>query len=227
MLSNTELQLPLYREIFANLRTLLPLPATDTPEAYDARDQRAVAAVIALGPATVAEAEQAVTVVAARFHAEDALRAATQPNLPTDATQNYRAQVALMVRTTQSAMRTLLQLRAARWPRTAATTQPQPQPQSAAAEPPPPEKPPYDPFANLTEPEHWCVTHPGPAARIRAERGLPKRPDFNVPKRDIVQAILTGTSPIFRALDKTPRHSVTAQAERVSPTAPSSHIITQ
>jgi hypothetical protein len=71
------------------------------------------------------------------------------------------------------------------------------------------------------------VTHPGPAARIRAERGLPKRPDFNVPRREIVQAILTGTSPIFRALDKTPRHKAAAQAASISPTAPESRIITQ
>jgi hypothetical protein len=113
-----------------------------------------------------------------------------------------------MARTCQGTLRSLLSLQAARKP--AKATQPQPRRPEAApaptAEPPAPQTCPppariYDPLAHLSEPERYCMTHPGPAARIRAERGLPKRLDFPAPKRDIVQAIVHGTGPIFTALD--------------------------
>jgi hypothetical protein len=200
---------PLARhEVYAALCTYLPPPSPDTPEARAIRDERAIAAAIALRPADSAEAELAAQIVGADFHAKDALAAASQPNLTVDALKNHRAQASLMARTCQGTLRSLLSLQAARKP--AKATQPQPRRPEAApaptAEPPAPQTCPppariYDPLAHLSEPERYCMTHPGPAARIRAERGLPKRLDFPAPKRDIVQAIVHGTGPIFTALD--------------------------
>ena len=198
----TDIPAPLARhEIYAALRDYLPPPSPDTPEARAIRDERAIAAAIALRPANPAEAELAAQIVGADFHAKDALAAASQPNLTVDALKNYRAQASLMARTCQGTIRSLLSLQAARKP--AKVAQPKAAP---AAEPPSPqtEAPPariFDPMAHLSEPERFCMTHPGPAARIRAARGLPKRLDFAAPKRDIVQAIVHGTGPIFTALD--------------------------
>jgi hypothetical protein len=195
---------PLARhEIYAALCNYLPPPSPDTAEARAIRDERAIAAAIALRPADAAEAELAAQIVGADFHAKDALTDASRPNLTVEALKNYRAQASLMARTCQGAIRSLLSLQAARKPKPAKATQPQPAP---AAEPPSPQAEPqpariFDPMAHLSEPERFCMTHPGPAARIRAEKGLPKRLDFPAPKRDIVQAIVHGTGPIFAALD--------------------------
>ena len=188
-------------EVYAALCRYLPPPSPDTPEARAVRDERAIAAAIALRPADHAEAELAAQIVGADFHAKDALVAASQPNLTVEALRNYRAQASLMARTCHGAIRSLLSLQAARKPAKVARPQAAP-----AAEPPSPQTAPqppriYDPMAHLSEPERFCMTHPGPAARNRAERGLPKRLDFPAPKRDIVQAIVHGTGPIFTALD--------------------------
>jgi hypothetical protein len=53
----------------------------------------------------------------------------------------------------------------------------------------------------MTEAERYAVLYPDRAARIRANRGLPARLDFSPPELHIVEAIVTGISPILRALD--------------------------
>ncbi len=197
-------QAPLARhQIYAALCNYLPPPSPDTPAARAIRDERAIAAAIALRPADPAEAELAAQIVGADFHAKDALAAASQPNLTADALKNYRAQASLMARTCQGTLRSLLSLQATRKP--AKVAQPKAAPTAAPPTPPSqtcsPPAPIFDPMAHLSEPERYCMMHPGPAARIRAARGLPKRLDFAAPKRDIVQAIVQGTGPIFAALD--------------------------
>lgn len=147
--------------------------------------------------------------VAAEFHAKDALAAASQPNLTVDALKNDRAQASLMARTCQATLRSLLNLQATRKPAKATQSQPR-RPEAATVATAGAQSPQtcslpariYDPLAHLSEPERYCATHPGPAARIRAERGLPKRLNFPAPKRDIVQAIVHGTGPFFTALDE-------------------------
>ena len=190
-------------EVYAALCRYLPPPSPDTPEARAVRDERAIAAAIALRPADHAEAELAAQIIGADFHAKDALAAASQPDLTAEALKNFRAQASL-ARTCQGTIRSLLSLQAARKPKPAQVARSQAA--APTAEPPSPQSPPppariYDPMAHLSEPERYCMTHLGPAARIRAERGLPKRLDFSAPKRDIVQAIVHGTGPIFTALD--------------------------
>jgi hypothetical protein len=137
----------------------------------------------------------------ASSHSDRLLAAASQPDLTVEALKNFRAPASLMARTCQGTIRSLLSIQAAR--KLAKVARPQaaptaeiPSPQSA----PPPARV-YDPMAHLSEPERSCMAHPGPDARIRAERGLPKRLDFPARKRDIVQAIVHGTGPIFTAPD--------------------------
>jgi hypothetical protein len=72
-------------------------------------------------------------------------------------------------------------------------------PEPDAAAPPPSNQ--------LTEAEQYAILYPDRAARIRANRGLPTRLDFGPPEPHIIEAIVRGTSPILRALDK-PREEV-------------------
>ena len=85
-----------------------------------------------------------------------------------------------------------------------------PGPEPAPAEPPA--------QAELTEAEKYAVIYPDRAARIRARRGLPARLDFGPPEPEIVEALVTGTSPILRELDQ--------RQEVVAGSAPSSQIET-
>ena len=67
---------PLSRAICADLIGNLPSPAEDTPEQRALRDERAITALAHYLPENAAEAELAADIVAAEFHAKDALRAA-------------------------------------------------------------------------------------------------------------------------------------------------------
>ena len=59
-------------------------------------------------------------------------------------------------------------------------------------------------FTDLSEAEQYAAIYPERAARIRAHGGLPPRLDFGAPEPDIVNALVTGTSPILQALDRRP-----------------------
>jgi len=54
------------------------------------------------------------------------------------------------------------------------------------------------------EADQYAVIYPQRAARIRALGGLPNPCDFGPPTPELVHAIVTGTSPILRALDTQP-----------------------
>jgi len=56
----------------------------------------------------------------------------------------------------------------------------------------------------VAEAEQYALIYPERAARIRALGGLPRPCDFGPPSPELVHAIVTGTSPILRALDKQP-----------------------
>jgi hypothetical protein len=85
-------------------------------------------------------------------------------------------------------------------------TVPETPPEPAPAEPPA--------QAELTEAEKYAVIYPDRAARIRVSRGLPARLDFGPPEPEIVDALVSGTSPILRELDQ--------RREVVAGSAPSS-----
>ena len=64
----------LSRAICVDLIGKLPSPADDSPEQRALRDERAITALAHYIPENAAEAELAADIVAAEFHAKDALR---------------------------------------------------------------------------------------------------------------------------------------------------------
>jgi hypothetical protein len=84
-------------------------------------------------------------------------------------------------------------------------------PREPMAEPPSPPaalapveeaEPQGDPVGDpVTEADQYAVIYPRRAALIRSLGSLPARCDFGPPSAALVHAIVTGTSPILRALD--------------------------
>ena len=217
---------PLTREIYAELCTLLPSPATATPEGRASRDERAMTAVAHYLPENAAEAELAAQIVAADFHAKDALRSAAAALAVDDAPEagRCRAQAASMMRQMHAGVRTLQRLQAERhkaedalrplamqragyWFRE--TTVPEPQPVPApvaeAPEPPPPATAPANrPFEAMTPGEQFAVLYAARACEIRAAGGVPAAAKYPPPDPEVLEEVVNGNSPILRALDQHP-----------------------
>jgi hypothetical protein len=161
-------------------------------------------------------------VVAANAHAMDCLRLAVQPGLDAETVRRCRAQAAAMMRLMQSGLRTLRRDQAARekteaemrpaamaragyWFRDVSAAAPDEAPQPARAEP--------NPTADIAaEAELYASVYPQRAARIRALGELPDKLDFGPPSPELVDAIVTGTGPILRALDTQAHHATAAAA---------------
>ena len=201
------------REAYASLSGTLPPPATETPETRAARDDEAMAAVAILRPADPFEARLAVDVVTADAHAKDCLRLAAKYSNDVTTALRCRAQFAVMMRQMQSALRTLQRMQAARQKTDAASapgeeqrTQPEfPRPDERQAIPDPAVPDPAPPPDPLKVAEDLAVQYPLLAARVRAAGGLPPEVMAELdPATDpaIVEALVSGTSPILRALDQ-------------------------
>jgi hypothetical protein len=54
----------------------------------------------------------------------------------------------------------------------------------------------------VVEADQYAIIHPRRAARIRAIGGLPQPCDFGPPPPELVHAVVTGTTPTLRALEK-------------------------
>lgn len=203
------------RELFASLRESLPDPAIASPEARAAREDLAMAEIAALHPADAIEGELAVQVVAAGAWAKDCLRLARGYRSDLAETVRCRAQAMTMMRQMQTALGKLERRQATRekaeaemhpaamqragwWFREAtvpAGPTPPPEPEPAA----PPQE-----FGALTEAEQYAVVYPERAARIRAAGGLPAPLDFGPPEPTLIEALVSGNSPILQALDNPP-----------------------
>jgi hypothetical protein len=80
-----------------------------------------------------------------------------------------------------------------------ASPAPAPTPCSPPPDPHPPEESAPDP---VSEADQYAAIYPRRAARIRALGGLPQPCDFGPPPPELVDAIVTGTSPTLRALEE-------------------------
>ena len=165
----------------------LPPPVTDMPEERAARDEAAIAAVADLRPENAFEARLAVRAVVADAQAIQCLRFAGQPGQPPEKAHGLRAQALAMMRASQGALRSLQGLQAAR--------------AKAAAEPADP--PPVDVAA---EADRFAQRHRRQAALIRRLGHAPDGVGHDALSPALVQAIVTGTSPNLRALDRMSRH---------------------
>jgi hypothetical protein len=192
-------------EFFASFCALLPPPSTNTPEACLARDRIAIDAVLALHPADAFEAELATGIVVTSAQAKYCLRLAMQPDLDPDQGHRNRDRAGSMLRHTQSLTR-LLQTRQAKREKQEAEMHPSAMARAGywyrdietpeqAAQPAAPN------YETMTEAEQYAVIHPKRAAAIRAHGGLPPNCTFGAPDPAIVQAIVTGASPVFKELD--------------------------
>ena len=200
----------LTRAIYANLCSYLPKPSPDTPENRADRDQRAMLAVAHYLPDNAAEAELAVQIVAADFHAKDAMLSAAEAGGDPEKQRQSRAQVASMMRGMQAGIRTLQKMQAIRekaeaeryppameragyWFKDVSVPAPPP-PQPAAAPPP-------RTFEQMDPPEQYASLYPDRAAQIRAHGGVPPNATWGPPDDDTARAIVASNSPILRALD--------------------------
>jgi hypothetical protein len=201
-------------EIYADLCRSLPACPDDTPETGARRDERAVTAVAHLLPENAAEAEVAVQIVAAQFHARDALRVASGAGLDPDEVRRHRAQAASMMRQADSGIRTLLRMqserqkaenvmrpaamdRAGYWFRSASVTDHDSSP--APAEPQPPAELPRPEYGVMTPAERLVTLYPDRAASILAAGGMSAGLSFPPPDPRAITELLNGNSALVRA----------------------------
>jgi hypothetical protein len=235
------LQLPrdMYYQVIHTLRGSLPPPVTNSPEDEIRRDNAAIAKVASLLPANGEEAELATQFVAACASAHDSLRLAHQHGADTPTGMKCNAQAASMMRQARGARSLLLRVQAARQKREAnrATcdqtawiehcaiglmgdalgrfppapmAEPEPEPPASVQEAEPE-------FERLSEAEQYALIHPRRAALIRSLGGLPEKCDFGRPEPAVVRDIVTGTSPILRALDDFTEAAPAADEPRIQP----------
>jgi hypothetical protein len=210
-----------YWQVVHTLQTSLPDPVDDTPEARIHRDRAAIADVASMLPTNAEEARIAARSVAADAWSMHCLHLAQMYANDLDAVMRCTAQSTSMMRQANASRALLARLQAARHKREANAEARNADAWTehvvaglmaqsigeAAPEPPPPPTPapepkPDDKFSRLTEAEQYAVTYPRRAADIRANGGLPQPCSFGPPSPELVQAIVTGTSPILLELDK-------------------------
>lgn len=209
-----------YWQIVADLQASLPPPPDDTSAARAHRDRAAIAAIGSMLPANAEEARIALRCVIADAQAIEAVR---QSRLRPDdfaAMMRCNAWCASMMRQANAARALLARVQTIRRKREADGTAlnqdswiehavvgllaeamdlPAPEPP-----PPAPEPEPEDKFRQLTEAEQYAVTYPRRAALIRSLGRLPEPCNFGPPPPELVEAIVTGTSPILLELDRPP-----------------------
>jgi hypothetical protein len=192
------------REIFAELCGMLPPSVAATPDLRAKRDERAIAAVVALHPDDDFEARLALRIVAMDFHVGDALRSAGLAVDDPEKIRRCRAQAATMARQSDAALHSLLRIQATRekqmaekhpaameragyWFKEIVLPDPAPPPSAGAPSDAEPERTEADIDA---EAELYVVMYPDRAERIRAAGGLPAHLDFGAPGPEIVARIL-------------------------------------
>ena len=165
----------------------LPPPLTDTPEERAARDEAAIASLAVLNPGDAYEARLASRAVAADARATECLRLASVPKLHPDRVDQCLRQANAMMRASEAALRTLRAMQAAREKEETAA-------QAASV---PAALPAGDVVA---EADRFARRRPKEAGLIRR---LGRLPDGLPPiAPEVVQAIITGTTPVLRALDR-------------------------
>ena len=165
----------------------LPPPLSDIPEERGARDEAAIASLAVLKPADAFEARLAARAVAADARATECLRLASVPKMPPDRVDQCVRQANAMMRASAAALRSLQAMQAAR------------EKAETAAQPAPvPAEPRGRDIA--AEADEFARRRPKDAGLIRR---IGRLPDGLAPMSpEVVQGIITGTSPVLRALDR-------------------------
>ena len=196
----------IHLELAHTLRKNLPAPVTDSPEDAARRERAAIGHAASLLPATFDEANFAALYVAASAQALECVRLARlYPSDPT-VVLKCTAQCASMMRQARAFRTALDRAQTARRKREAAAPDADATQQQAVAlvadtlaQAPPPEPPQPNPIA---EAERYALHHRKRAMLVRRLGHLP--PKFGWLPPEVVHAIVTGTTPILRALDEKP-----------------------
>jgi flagellar hook-basal body complex protein FliE len=221
-------QRDVYRQVVELLRGTLPASANEPAEAVASRLNAAIAEVASMVPANGQEAKLAAYAVAAGAHFADCLaRALEDPSNPQRVAQ-CRAQAASMGREARGFNAMLLRMQAARikreskddtreaaaWTehgaiglmtREIADHQAREAAIEAAKPPPPPPVPPEEAEhrTNLDrEASRYAVVHTMRAQSIRKHRGKPPDCDFELPRPELMDAIIHGTGSNLRWCDE-------------------------
>jgi hypothetical protein len=171
----------------------LPPPLTDTPEERAARDEAAIASLAVLNPGDAYEARLAARAIAADARATECLRLASVPKLHPDRVDQCLRQANAMMRASEAALRSLRAMQAAREKAEAAA-------QSAPAPAPLPAG------DVVAEADRFARRRPNEAGLIRRLGRLPEGLAPMAP--EVVQVIITGTTPALRALDRPPDQAI-------------------
>jgi len=218
MLAIPNISEALSRAIYAELLAHLPPGSDNSPEGIELRNQRAMTVVAHLLPENAAEADVAVQIVGAQFHARDALRAAVCAAHDPAEVRRCRAQASSMMRQADSGIRTLLRLQAERtkaekelrpaameragyWFKSVSV--PEPDPPASQPAVPPLAVPPKLQYGAMTPAERYATLYPDRATHILVEQGVPANLNFPPPDPQVVQELLSSGSPIVRALYET------------------------
>jgi hypothetical protein len=210
-------------QIMHTLRATMP-PASDAPEDIARRDNAAIAHVACLLPANTDEADLAAKYVAAGAHAIECLRLARKYRGSPELVLKCTAQAASMLRQARATRALLMRLQAERrkCPADPAGLDHAAGSEQAAiglmtqalADAPPAATapPPAEPAANMAaEADRYALAHRKRAALIRALGRLPDNLNVGPLAPGLIRAIVAGTSPVLRALDRNAR-----QAERLA-----------
>ena len=214
-----------YWQLINTLRTSLPAPVNDTPEALARRDNAAIADVASMLPANASEATLAAQFVAAAAHAHACLRLAGVYPASIELGLKCRARSASMMREAQGARRLLMRVQAERrklesdsaaldraaWTEHCVAglmSEALPgAPHPALADPPPPPPEPPDPddepvFDPVFAAEEYARLYPDRAALIRRLGRLPDNVTFGPPEDRVVRALVSVHTPALLALDR-------------------------
>jgi len=218
-----------YWYLVHQLRSSMPEPVPDTPEARAHRDNAAIAQIAAMLPANADEAELAAECVSARAQARDCQREA-QAFRGTDTAWFLKchAQATAYLRQAQSARRRLQSLQAERRQREADSAAADRaawtehcaiglmadalgrEPPAPIAEPPAPEPAAAAPAAAaaeepkpdlIKEAELYAAMYPRRAALIRRHGRVPGNVSFGPPDDHVVPVLVHGQTPALKALD--------------------------
>ena len=207
-----------YYQVVHTLRAALPAPISDSVEDAAKRDLAAIAHVASLLPANAEEAHLAAQYVAANAHALDCLRLARAYPDDTAVVVKCTAQSASMMREARGWRNALRRAQLDREKRTndaaardaAVATEQRALalPAEALVQPPPAPAPQSAPKADpVAEAESYALQHRKRAVLIRRLGRLPDRIDVGALSPAAVHVIVTGTTPILRALDEKPRRT--------------------
>jgi hypothetical protein len=226
------LQLPrdTYYQVAQTLHALLPPPITNNPEDEARRDNAAIALVASLLPANADEANLAMQYALAcaqaqecvrlsRLHPDDAVHVLHCTDKMTSMMRQARGFRSLLQRAQAARSKREkdgVALNSANWTEHGVIGL---MADALGRTPPAPPAPvPVEPEAQPAEPEpdlahdadQYAIHYPERARQIRAERGLPRNCRFGPPAEELLRAIVTGDSPILRALD-TPATAIAAE----------------